>query len=943
MRDATTGPVRFQLLGPLRVTRGGTELDPGARQPRLVLALLLARAGALVGMRDLAELLWAGDAPASAANVVHRQVGALRRVLEPGLAARDAGRFISRRLSGYQLSVTGHDVDLLRFRADVRQARERTRAGDHGRALEDYLSALTLWQGRCATGLEPAGHTHPAFTGIEAERVRAVRDATDAATRTGEPRRVLPYLLQAAEHHPLDETLQAGLLRAYTADGRRAEAIETFRAVRERLRDQLGVDPGPELRHAYDAARRRAAPTTITAAATAPVAPGAVYRPAQLPPDQPFFAGRGDLVARAGRIAGQTGPGGPQVIAIDGMPGVGKTTLAVRLAHLLAAGYPDGQLYVDLRGFDRQGSVMSPGEALRGFLGALGIAPQDVPAEPHAQAGLFRSALAGKRVLIVLDNCRDSEHVRDLLPGAPGCLVLVTSRNRLTGLLTSSGAHPLPLGLPTAVEAREGLSRRIGAERVGAEPGAVQRIIESCGRLPLALAVVAARAAGSPDVPLERIAGELAAAQGSLDGFDSSDPGTDLRVVFSWSYRALSHGAARLFRLMPAHPVRDLSIAAAAALTGVPVRAARALIGELNRAHLIIERQPGRYRTHDLLRAYAIELSAEHDTAAERERAAAGAGRFYRASAYAAHRHLLAYPVFEPLTEAGGADAGLSFAGRTEAMRWFTAEQPVLTELVRSAAADGRAGDAWRLALAMQQHFEHSGRWLDWAATAQVALQGAAIADDLPGQARMHRSLAGAHYFLRRFDKAVFHLERGRELLTELGLSGELTRVRINLAMIRREQGRHADAIAELAGMRRGGAGKQRADALVVMAASSTALGLHDQAGQLARQAMRIFEGYQDLSGIGDAWLVLGRMHHHRGRTDEAVRAWREAAGAYRGAAADAPAADALALIGDVLAEGDDDAAATEVWREALALVPDGRSPVARAIRERVRLLSPAR
>ncbi len=614
--------IGFSVLGSIRVVRAGSELQLGARQQRMVLALLLARAGSPVSLNELVDLLWDEQAPASSANVVHRHVGELRRLLEPGLPTRSGGRHIVRELSSYRLRADEQSLDLLKFRSLSQLAGRSLQDGDPESALRHLLDGLRLWRGRCAAGLEPASRRHSAFLAVEAERAQAVREAADAAERCGRLSTVLAPLRQAAEQHPLDESLQSRLLLTLAADGRQAEAVEMYREVRRRLADELGVDPGEELREAYDRLLHQRTPPAHAES------PSLLPRPAQLPPDLPSFSGRDDLIAEARAAVARSD--GPSVLAIDGMPGTGKTALAVRLAHEFAAGYPDGQLYVDLRGYDGREPAMSPAEALRGFLGSLGVPQHGVPAELHAQAGMYRSRLAGRRVLVVLDNCRDAEQVRHLLPGSPGCLVIVTSRSRLSTLLTTAGAHPLPVGLPSVGEARAVLPAMLGAGRVAADPAAVDAVVAGCGRLPLALAVVAARAVSLPRTPLAQIAAELARTQGSLDGFDGDDPQTGLRAVFSWSYRILSAPAARLFRLLPIHPGPDISVAGAAALAGVTLRSGRALIGELSRAHLISEDLPGRYRTHDLLLAYATELGEETDSPSERAAARSRCLQFHQ-------------------------------------------------------------------------------------------------------------------------------------------------------------------------------------------------------------------------------------------------------------------------------------------------------------------------
>ncbi|MBB6550133.1 AfsR/SARP family transcriptional regulator [Nonomuraea rubra] len=599
-----TAATRFSILGPVRARRGDGDLRLGGRQQRLVLALLLARAGTVVGLAEMVDTIWEQEPPASAVNVVHRYIGTLRRLIEPGLPVRSVGSHLIRHAAGYQLRVAEDSLDLLRFRALAAAAR---RCDDPEQAVRRYAEALSLWQGPCAAGLEPLSQNLPVFVAIEAERAQIVRDAADTALRAGLERLLLPALRQAVEHSPLDEALQARLILALAATGRQAEALEIYQQVRRRLGDELGIDPGPELLETHERLlRQRLAPRAGASAAA----------PAQLPPDHPFFTGRSDLLGRAERLIEEDRRHGrPTVaLAVDGMPGVGKTTLAIRLAHRLAHAYPDGQLYADLRGFSADGPVLSADEVLRGFLTSLGLPQEDLPTQLHALAGLFRSRMSGRRVLLLLDNCGDFEQIRHVLPGTPGSLAIVTSRVRMTSLITAGGAHPLPVDLPSAHEARELLAHRLGAGRVAAEPQAAEEIIERCGRLPLAIALTAARAVTQPTVTLAEIAGELLSARDSLDGFAA------LPAAFSWSYHALTPPAARLFRLLALHPGPEVSAEAAAALAGTESRSAGSRLAELA-THMLIQVRGGRSRMHDLLRAYAHQLSEELDTEAERHQA----------------------------------------------------------------------------------------------------------------------------------------------------------------------------------------------------------------------------------------------------------------------------------------------------------------------------------
>ncbi|MCP3784891.1 NB-ARC domain-containing protein [Micromonospora sp. A3M-1-15] len=625
-----TGPLSFAVLGPVRAWRGRSEIDLGTRQQRLVLALLLARPGGAVSVTELVDLLWPSEPPPSAVNVVHRHVGMLRRRFEPGLPTRAAGSVLIRDGAEYRLRIDEASLDLLRFRHLV----ARAGGGSGEPAVELYREALALWRDRCASDLRADGPAHPEFVAVDGERAAAVRAATDAALRAGRVHTVLPAIRLAAEHEPLDEALRARLLLALAADGRRAEALAAYADVERRLADELGIRPGADLRAARDSLLdhdvpgdgsrpgRGVGPAVLGPAAAPggaeadlwPDLPqsGRAEPPAQLPADHPYFAGRRGVVAAAAELL--AGGRKPTALVIDGMPGVGKTTLAVRLAHLLAGRYPDGQLHADLRGFDSGGTAMPPTEALRGFLWSLGVAPAAIPAEPHAQAGLYRSLLAERRMLILLDNCRDWDQVRHLLPGAGGSLVIATSRRRVTGVGGPAGAHPLHLDPLTDAEARELLTRWLG-DAAAADPAAVDEIVARCGGLPLALALVATRTLGRPGLTLHAVAGELAGAEGRLAGF--GDAHADLERAFSWSYRALTPEAARLFRLLPLHPTGELSTEAAAALGGLSPRVARGLLAELG-AQLLIQPGDGRWRMHGLLRAYAVELGEEQDDPAER-------------------------------------------------------------------------------------------------------------------------------------------------------------------------------------------------------------------------------------------------------------------------------------------------------------------------------------
>ncbi|GAA2899602.1 hypothetical protein Acy02nite_60780 [Actinoplanes cyaneus] len=613
MERADTPAMRFAVLGPVQVWRGETELVIPSRYQRLLLALLLARTGRLVEMSDLIDLLWEGEPPPTAVNMVHRYVGALRRILEPGLSPRTSGTWLIRDVGGYRLLTGPCGSDLVEFREQIGAARRLAGVGDHAAALDAYLDALQLYRGRCATGLGPTAELHPEFVAIEQEYLAATREATRTAMACGGATRILPLVRAASVRNPLDEALLADLLLLLAADGKQSEAITRYGEVRERLAEELGVNPGPELRDAYGAVLRHGEPSIVPdRLGEVPVAPpateaGIAVNPAQLPPDLGVFVGRTSQVAEAMASLTDRSASLP-ILAIDGMPGVGKTTLAVHVAHRVAAAFPDGQLYADLRGFHPDTRSADPSEVLHAFLVALGTSPADIPASLDSRSALYRSALTTRRMLVLLDNVRNADHVRPLLPGTAGNAVLITSRGRLNSLAISNGAILQSLDVLSVAEARQCFTERVAPAGTVQESAALAEIVDQCGRLPLALAIVAARATADVRPSLVEIAAEMKRAHGTLDAFSDEGLDRDLRAVFNWSYHLLSPGAAHLLRLLARHRAPDISVQVAAGLIGGTPAQAREQLAELLRTRLVNRSRGHHYHMHYLVRVYAGEL-----------------------------------------------------------------------------------------------------------------------------------------------------------------------------------------------------------------------------------------------------------------------------------------------------------------------------------------------
>jgi len=655
--------------------------------------------------------------------------------------------------------------------------------------------------------------------------------------------------------------------------------------------------------------------------------------PRQLPPAVADFTGRAAELRRLTQILDAAGVGGPGTVvlsAIGGMAGVGKTALALHWAHQVAGRFPDGQLYVNLRGFDPSGTPVTAPEAIRGFLDDLGVAAERVPASPEAQAGLYRSLVAGRRMLIVLDNARDEQQVRLLLPASAGTLVLVTSRSQLTGLAAADGARLLSLDVFASREATELLAARIGYARAAAEPRAVSEIAHLSACLPLAVAIAAARAATRPSLPLAEVANELRDASGRLDALDAGDPAASVRAVFSWSVRHLSRDAARMFRLLGVHPGPDISGPAAASLAGGNPAQARQHLAELARAHLITERFPGRYALHDLLRAYAAEQV--HDTGSEAERDDAIGRMLDHYLQTAAHAALLLNPSHEPVALAVSSPGTTPEqpADHRQALAWFEEEHQVLLALITFAAASGFDVHAWQLPWALTPFLQARGHWQEWAATQRTALAAATRLGAAAAQAVCSRLLAAAYSDLGDYAESARLFTASLTLYRRLGDRLGEAKVQFNLAALAEGQGRYADMLehAEKALRLYQAIGDKASEAAALNNVGWThcLLGDYEQARVFCRQALALCTevGHHWLEGY--VWDSLGYAEHHMGNLGEAAACYQRALSLHREAGDRFTEAEALAHLGETWQAVGKPTQARDAWQQALAIFDDLRS-----------------
>jgi len=902
---------------------------------KAVLATLALQAGQVVSTGRLVDAVWGESAPA-ALNTLQSHVSYLRTVVgKAAIAARPPGYLLD-------LGDDGTDVQLAE-----RLLHQGVQSADPGRAAADLREALALWRGRPLADL--AGL---AWLEQQAERLDLLREQirhalSEARLDAGEHRQLIPELEQMAADHPLDEQVHAQLMTALYRSGRQADALAVYQRLRVTLADELALAPSPALRELetailrQDAALDAGAPAMSLRLAAPPPPPV----PAQLPPPVAAFAGRDAELARLDAIGdGQEAHGASAVTisVITGTAGVGKTALAVHWAHRVAARFPGGQLYVDLRGFDPAGPALDPGQALRGFFEAFAVPPERIPAGRDAQVALYRSLLAGQRVLVVLDNARDAGQVRPLLPASPGSLAIVTSRNHLTGLIAGHGAHPLGLDLLTSEGARELIAQRVGTGRARREPGAVDEIVAGCARLPLALAIAAARAASSPRFPLAVFAADLREAGHALDPFGGDDAATDIRAVFSWSYRALNPDTARMFRLLGLHPGPDMTVGAAASLAGIAPDRARALLAELTRGHLLSERRPGRYAFHDLLRAYAVEQARDHDDGGTRQ---AAVGRLlnhwlYTACAAAA----LLDPFFAP--EPGEPPPpGVVLGGPAtaeEALQWFAAEHATLQASVSLAARSGRPGYAWRLAWALSTFLLRRGCWDYQARACRAALDAARRAGDVAGEAHALLLLALGDARSGRRDAAPAFRESLRLLEQVGGYHRSQATGHSSLIWIAEQQERYGDMLdhAERAlGLSRA-VGDQTLEIMSLgdVGYSHARLGNYGQAIAYCGQALAGSRAAGERNWESAAWDSLGYIHHKLGDHQRAVTCYERSLDLCRELADRYNEAGTLDRLGDVHHIAGDARAARWAWTQALRLLDELGHPDSDRVRAKTRV-----
>jgi DNA-binding SARP family transcriptional activator/Tfp pilus assembly protein PilF len=943
--------MRFGLLGTVAVVRDDAALPVRAAMPRTVLAALLLDANRVVPAGRLAEALWGDHPPASWAASLHNHVSRLR----VSLGNAGSGR-IEAVAPGYRIEVLEGELDLEVFAALSERGQDARQAGDWVAAARDLRAALALWRGEPIADVESAALQAVEATRLAELRLKVLEERIDADLRLGREENIVAELGPLIAAYPLRERFHGFLMRACYRTGRQGEALAAYRHARDLLREELGVEPGNELQQLHQ--RILAADPGLDATSSGPgtagppAAPAQIVEsagsfpvPSQLPADIVDFTGRDEQVRVLDELlTGQDAerPSALVVSAVTGTGGIGKTTLAVHVAHRIRGRFPDGQLYVNLRGTSEP---VKPADVLARFLRDLDVDPARVPVEEEERAGLLRTLLSGRSMLIVLDNARDTAQVRPLLPGSAQCAVLVTSRNRLPDLpsahldldIFDDGAS---LALFTAI---------LGADRAAAEPAAVARLVRLTAGLPLAIRIAAARLATRPAWSVAALADRLADQRRRLSELQIGD--LAVRASFQLSYDGLREASpamdpARAFRLLGLVAGADLCLPGAAALLGADQDHTQEVLETLVDAHLLQSASAGRYRLHDLLHVYAVERARAEETRA---------GQYEQ---YEAVRRLIiwylhtadaAAQVLEPRIQRAPMPAGesyvqpLEFRTYHEAMAWCETERGNLVAAVSQAARCGMHAYAWRLPVALRRFFRLGKYWAEWIATYEIALVSATIEGDRRGLGWILYGLGEPYTDLGQHNKAIGYLEEALDIQREIGDRQDeartLTNLGVNFGMLGKFEESLAYLLQALAILR--DAGNRYAEAITLQNIGDTMVRLrrYEEAISYLQQALTFHQEKGDKYNQASTLNSIAEFHRDLGHYDDAARSYRQALRYCRLSRDRGGEATALQGLGNVLLRLGHPDTARRSWLQAREIFGAIGDPRAHDIDARLSLL----
>ncbi|GIH20498.1 AfsR/SARP family transcriptional regulator [Rugosimonospora africana] len=912
----------FGILGPLSVRMDGVEVPIAAAKLRVFLAVLLLRTPQAVTIDELTDLLWEDRLPRKARAALNTYVGRLRQMLGP------LGGRIRTVPAGYVIDLRADELDLARFLELRVTGQAKAAEGGHAAAAKVLRSALGLWRGEpladVASSRLQRGDGHV----LTQLRVSAWEACLDAEIADGRPQDVLGDLTQLLAAYPLHERFHEQLITALHRTGRRADALAAFQATRAIFVEELGVEPGAALQRLQQAILTEGA-----GPATSPVAVRgrATVVPAQLPADLGDFTGRASSVSalcRALAADPARSDATPVVAAVTGAGGAGKTTLAVHVGHRVRGGFPDGQLYVSMRGSSE--FPMDPGEVAGRLLRELGVDPAQVPADQTERFSLYRSLLADRRTLLVFDDVRDTVQIRPLLPGSTRSAVIVTSRDELATLPTKIRVGADLMDDETAAALFAAI---VGRQRAGAEPGAVDRVLRVCAGLPLAIRIAAARVAARPDNSIQTLADRLADVRSRLDQFDLDDLG--IRASFMASYARLpdSTRAATMFRTLGLWPGPDIGLAGMGALIGNGTAVTGSAVDALVASHLVQCPAPDRYRLHDLIHVYARERTEHEDPPATRQAAMERLLAWYLHAASNAADLIRPHHLPIPIDPAPAGVTALVFDDHAAALDWCQLEQANLIAAVRLAASAGSYGVAWQLALTLWSYYYVAKIRDDWTAASEIGLACARLAADRRAEGALLACLGTALCENRRYDEAIDHYQQALDLHRETG-DAQREPVTLNsLAVVYGERGQFQlarDTFAEVRTLHaRSGNRHGVGLAIANMALCFAELGDADAAIRHNHEALGIYREVGDhyseaitLGNIGDVYASTGAYH----RASEALTAaitLHETVGNRHGQAR------ALVTLGRNQNTAGEHAAARRSWRAAMQIFEDLNDPEA--------------
>lgn len=867
--------MEFQILGPPRVIGKHGEVALGGRRQRLVLAMLMVNANRLVPLDQLVDAVWGDRPPSTAKRQIQNSVATLRRLLAEGEAREPV---IVSDGPGYRAMPGPDELDAQVFENQVAAADQLAAQDRSGEAVAQLRSALRLWRGPALLGL--SGHAvETAAARLDEQRLAALEHRIGLELKLGRPDDVIGEITELVATHPLREPFVGLQMLALHQAGRQADALQAYHRLRKRLAEELGVDPGASLQHLHtsiltdDAFAERPPGLPVEVTAGTPLMPV----PAQLPTDVAAFTGRRDHLKALDELFGEdAGRGSTAVVvtAITGTAGVGKTSLAVHWGHRAKDRFPDGQLYINLRGY-AVAPPTPPAEALLHFLHGLGVPPDRIPLDPQTAAGLYRSMLADRKVLVVLDNAANADQVRPLLPGSPGCLVLVTSRDRLSGLVAYDGAHRLTLDVLDADEAYTLLVRILGPDRVAAEPAATADLAVACAHLPLAMRIAATNVADNPRSSIGDQVRALCNGDRLATLQADDDEPAGVRRAFDLSYQALDRDGQRLFRLFGLIPARDITAGAAAALTATDVSAATRQLNRLAAAHLMNQSVPGRYVSHDLLRQYAGDRARDAESAEECRDALQRLDDWYVYWADAAAKLLYPHRLRLPVPAVEAPASPVLFDNGSTALDWLEAERANLVAVIRHAAENGRPPTAWLLADALRGYFQLRMYTMDWEWAVRAALTAAEASGDLRAQAATLLGVGDLNLRRSRFEEAIEPFTRALALCEQtdwvhgqaaaLGYLGSAFR---DCGRVRQAADCHSRALVLYRAI---GSSYGEAVALDCLGRSCRQLGLLTEAAGYYERALALYRAIGSRQGEGLALHDLGQICQMRGQLDDAM------------------------------------------------------------------------